>query len=122
MQRPFSDAVHSIALAGQDVVSLSQRLNETISQINLLESTYAQLKELNAAQERRLATADNLIKQLRAQQKEDPSAMLADIHEYIQKLRDAQERKKRKNNRAVVTEEEPQAASSGGGGGGGAAE
>lgn len=81
---------------------LAAKLNLACKHIDLLENTNAQMKEVNAALERRLATSEALIKELRAQQGEDPSVALKDIHEYIQKVRDAHDRKKRRNNRTIV--------------------
>lgn len=97
MQRS-NELIQSMSSAGDNMM---QQLNEACGHIKVLEGCVAQGKELNAALERRLVSADMLIKQLRDQQKEDPLAVLTEIHMYIQKLRDAQERKKRKNNRAA---------------------
>lgn len=102
-----------------------QHSNSAAGYMKLLENANSQLKEVNAALERRLASADALIRQLRAQPREDPSMPLNDIRDYIQKLCDAQERKKRRTNRTVSVAEPSsggEAATATGGGGGAAAE
>jgi hypothetical protein len=84
---------------------VAEQMNNACGHIKILESGNKQLKEMNATLEARLKSQESLIKQLRAQQKEDPSQLLTEVHEYIQKLRDAQERKKRRSSRAISAEE-----------------
>ncbi len=86
---------------------LNEHLSRVCEHIKLLTTSNAQLKELNANLASRLTAMEQLIKQLRAQQKEDPAQVLTEVHEFVQKLRDAQERKKRKNQRTVASTEGP---------------